>query len=596
MLKWFVDLKISRKLIVGFLIVAFLAAVIGGVGIWNMAQMKQQATDLYELYVLGVQYAEDAARYFERLRYNLTMYAVQDNATGLADYSSRISNQVASIEESLDKYEQLIQFDDEWERYNAVVEYWEKYKPLAEKLTSNTLTSPTAITQRLSYIRTYSNVSDALRDAFVTMIEADAAGARAKTEENNASAQGAILIELVIMLAAILVAIWLGAYISGIIGKPIMGAVEVAKMLAQGDMSAKDKLKEETLQRRDEIGQLRAAFGELIDATLTQVQATERLAKGDLTKDVEIRSDKDILGKSLQTVIDNLNDIATSIIATANQVASGASAISHSSQILSDGATRQASAIEELTASIEEIAAQTENNAKNAQEANRLAAETKESAIRGNEQMNTMLKAMDAINASSANISKVIKVIEDIAFQTNILALNAAVEAARAGQYGRGFAVVAEEVRNLAARSASAAKETTSLIDDSMRKVDAGMKIADETADSLGKIVGAVDEAATLVAEIADASREQANSIAQIKDTLSQINAVVQTNSASAEESAASSEQLAAQASLMKEQIRRFILRSQTASSRAPSQPGKKRALAPARENIRISLGEGDKY
>jgi methyl-accepting chemotaxis protein len=233
---------------------------------------------------------------------------------------------------------------------------------------------------------------------------------------------------------------------------------------------------------------------------------------------------------------------------------------------LSQGATEQASSIEELTASIEEISAQTKLNAQNATQAKNLAETAKDNAVQGNSRMKEMLKAMGEINDASGNISKIIKVIDEIAFQTNILALNAAVEAARAGQHGKGFAVVAEEVRNLAARSANAAKETTDMIEGSIKKVEDGTKIANETASALDKIVEGVTDAASLVSDIATASDNQATGIAQVTQGLAQVSQVVQTNSATSEESAAASEELSSQAELMKEQVDRFKLKKNTSA------------------------------
>jgi len=231
---------------------------------------------------------------------------------------------------------------------------------------------------------------------------------------------------------------------------------------------------------------------------------------------------------------------------------------------LSQGATEQASSIEELTASIEEIAAQTNQNAHSAEQVNQLTQGAMTNAVQGNSQMKDMLQAMEQINDSSGSISKIIKVIDEIAFQTNILALNAAVEAARAGQHGKGFAVVAEEVRNLAARSANAAKETTVMIESSIKKVESGTKIAGDTASALEKIVGDISKVATIMTEITSASTEQAAGITQINQGVMQLSQVVQTNSATAEESASASEELAGQANLMREHVERFKVREQS--------------------------------
>lgn len=208
------------------------------------------------------------------------------------------------------------------------------------------------------------------------------------------------------------------------------------------------------------------------------------MAEGDLTVDIAVRSDNDLMGKSLSELITELNQTFETVVSVADQVASGAKLVADSSNSLSQGAAEQASSVEQLTAAVEQISAQANENSKNAEIASKLAKDAETNAMEGNTQMQEMLNAMADINESSNNINKIIKVIEDIAFQTNILALNAAVEAARAGQHGKGFAVVADEVRNLAAKSASAAKETTELIEDSIRKVEVGTKLANNTADA----------------------------------------------------------------------------------------------------------------
>jgi methyl-accepting chemotaxis protein len=280
----------------------------------------------------------------------------------------------------------------------------------------------------------------------------------------------------------------------------------------------------------------------------------------------EYKGDFAQIKDALNLIIQSFNEVFTEINNAADQVSSGSNQVSDGSQALSQGTTEQASSIEELTASITEVAAQTKQNAVNASQANELALNAKEGAVLGNSHMKEMLKSMEEINESSSNISKIIKVIDDIAFQTNMLALNAAVEAARAGQHGKGFAVVAEEVRNLAARSAKAAKETTDLVEGSMKKVEFGTKIANNTAESLDQIVVGVSKAATLVGEIAAASNEQATAIYQINKGIEQVSDVVQTNSATAEQSAAASEELSSQAAMLKNMVGKFRLKRVSAT------------------------------
>ncbi|MDF2647506.1 MAG: methyl-accepting chemotaxis protein [Paenibacillus sp.] len=305
-------------------------------------------------------------------------------------------------------------------------------------------------------------------------------------------------------------------------------------------------------------------FGRMISRPIIALsEAASRMADGDMNVSIDIRSKDEIgdLGNSFNTMVTNINEVLSNINVSSEQVASGSRQVSDSSQALSQGSTEQASSIEQLTASMEEISAQTRQNAIHANQANELSVAASENAVQGNNQMQQMLKAMEEINDSSSNISKIIKVIDDIAFQTNILALNAAVEAARAGQHGKGFAVVAEEVRNLAARSASAAKETTAMIEGSIKKVELGTKIANDTAEALVKIVDGVAKAGTLVASIASASNEQATGIAQVNQGISQVSEVTQTNSATSEECAAASEELSSQAELLKEMVNKFKLR-----------------------------------
>jgi methyl-accepting chemotaxis protein len=313
-----------------------------------------------------------------------------------------------------------------------------------------------------------------------------------------------------------------------------------------------------------------------------------QVAQGNLTVaiDSEYMGDFAALKDSINDIIASLNEIMEEINASADQVASGTRQVSGGSQDISQGAAEQANAIEELTASITQIAEQTLQNAQSANEANELTSGAKHDAEQGNERMRMMQQAMAEINESSENIRKIIKVIDDIAFQTNILALNAAVEAARAGVHGKGFAVVAEEVRNLAARSASAAKETTELIENSIKKTGAGTKITNETAEALKSIVRAVDTAAQLVGEIAAASNEQASAIAQVNRGIEQMSEVVQTNSATSEEAAAAAEELSSQAEMLKNMVGKFRLRQCNPAVKTETQQHQEKLKKPQEQPV----------
>jgi len=349
------------------------------------------------------------------------------------------------------------------------------------------------------------------------------------------------------------------------VNAPVLEIQEVLKKVSEGHLNVKVKG-----DYKGDYAELKNALNNTIDTLHSYIEEISRvlteMAKGNLDVSLSEKYLGDFahIHEALDTIIVSLNGMIREISVAAGQVAAGSRQVSDSSQVLSQGAAEQASTIEELTCSLEEIAKQTKQNAANASNADKMALTAKNNAIEGNKKMSEMLKAMQDINDASNNISRIIKVIDDIAFQTNILALNAAVEAARAGQYGKGFAVVAEEVRNLAARSANAAKETTQLIEGSIHTVEAGMEIATDTANALNTIVEEISKAASLVQDISVASNEQATGIAQINQGVSQVSQVIQTNSATAEQSAAASEELSSQAEVLKEMVKKFRLKANT--------------------------------
>ena len=287
------------------------------------------------------------------------------------------------------------------------------------------------------------------------------------------------------------------------------------------------------------------------------------LADGDLASEstFEFHGDFVLIKDSINDIIHKLNHIMTEVNVSSSQVSTGAKQVADGSQSLAQGSTEQAASIEELSSSIAEIADKTKANTEMAHNAAELADTIKANAEMGSRQMDEMINAVKDINQASQNISKVIKVIDDIAFQTNILALNAAVEAARAGQHGKGFAVVAEEVRNLASKSAEAAKDTGAMIQDSMEKAELGSRIAGDTAASLNEIVSGIKESTRLMTEISRLSDEQSMGISQINIGIDQVANVVQQNSATAEESAAASEEMSSQSDMLQRLISQFKLR-----------------------------------
>ena len=282
----------------------------------------------------------------------------------------------------------------------------------------------------------------------------------------------------------------------------------------------------------------------------------------DVSIDREYLGDFKAIQKSVNLIVNNLNSLTKDIISSAEKVSDGSRKISKSSISLAEGATQQAESVGKLNKIIRLISKQTLENSKNSNKANILAIQTKENASKGSEQMNDMLIAMDAINTASSSISNIIKVIDDIAFQTNILALNAAVEAARAGEHGKGFAVVAEEVRSLASRSQQAARETTELIQSSVLKVEEGSKMANQTSEALLSIVRQIEDIYGLIESCANSSNEQEESISQIMEGIEQISNVTQVNASTSEESAAASEELASQAEIFYASVSDFKLKN----------------------------------
>ena len=337
--------------------------------------------------------------------------------------------------------------------------------------------------------------------------------------------------------------------------RPFAETIRMMQLLAEGQLPA-----DMVSDLKGELAHLTLAINGMLASSRTIEEVAEKVADGDLTVEIHPRSADDELLKSLKRMVDDLNEFVGQAKASADEMGAGATEMQISTQSVADANQNAAASLEEIGATMVELGAQTTSNAENADQAASLVSHARTSAEAGDEQVGQMMEAMNAIRDSSGEIVKIIKVIDEIAFQTNLLALNAAVEAARAGEHGKGFAVVAEEVRNLAARSADAARETTKMIEGSIEYVTAGTRIASETADALKEIVSSVGTVGNLVGQISDASEAQAQGIALIDDGLRQVEQVTMDNTAGAEASANASERLSTQASRLRGLMESFLV------------------------------------
>ena len=594
-------MKVSVKLITSFLIVAFLTAVVGVVGIIGMQQINASFNDMYYNQTVPMPELGKAIEMLQRQRASMRemiVGAAVDDFDMIETARRNADNYDATMQTALDEYFKTVRAPEAIRLFEEARRIYDtEFRTAIDRIYQGASADVEAI-ELYHIMREYTAATNQIVDNFdeclAMKIEV------AKTAAYDAADLGNTLLILIIVVLAIALAaaVFLALYISGLISKPlVILSTFMNKAGTTGDitLSPTDVAAIDNYAKlRDEIGQAIKGSAAFVNHVTNVAHHLETIAGGDLTVDVHMLSSADTMGKSLEQMVDNLNNMFGNIQTSTSQVSTGAKQVADGAQALAQGSTEQAASVQELSSSIAEIANKTKENAEIAGRTSQLSESIKENALKGSRQMDDMISAVKEINDASQSISKIIKTIDDIAFQTNILALNAAVEAARAGQHGKGFAVVAEEVRNLASKSAEAAKDTGDMIQNSMEKAEYGSNIAGETAESLKDIVTGISESGELIAEIAKSSEEQSIGISQINTGIDKVAQVVQQNSATAEQSAAASEEMSSQSTILEELISQFKLKKENMPFSSLPAPSRKPAPPPDDDDFGPDMGSGD--
>ena len=560
------NFSVARKLSTSFFVVVLLFGILlASVVTFGMRSISSYFSGFYEGSYQVVYTAEQLNKSLHALEeYALMMITVPDAKTSSQyeeEFNKRtteVNNEIAflqtkvTLQDNKDKLEQLVQASETGQKIN---------QKMIGMLHGGDQDAAMKVyfTESIDAARKSLDLSNAINDS------AKEAAKQYYDRAREAETQSYIIIG-VFSLVILACVISLSFYIIKSITKPVKEMKLAMKKLSVGELND-----DVTYTSKDELGSLagsmRAMVAELKKYIENIAYVTEEISNGNMAVsiDVEYQNDFAPIRQSMEKITSSLNDTLSQISASSQQVAAGSEQMSSGAQELAQGATEQASSSEELAASIAEISQRVQQNAGYSQQASADMNETIKEIQLGNAQMKKLVGAMSKIADTSSEIEKIIKAIEDIAFQTNILSLNAAVEAARAGSAGKGFSVVADEVRNLASKSAAAAKDTTALIQSPIGAIEAGDKMVAETEKALGNISQKAGAVAKLVNEIAEASSSQASSIEQIDTGINQISSVIQSNSATSEESAASSEELSAQAVMLQTLVSRFKLLKEAA-------------------------------
>ena len=591
------NLKIRARMLVSYMIIIALLLVIG---ITSIVMLNRVSNSLEDFYDQEFQTVESSLTFLQTIfsaRSDILSSLLDEDPTTTANFISSAESQYNSLYTLVEETRKTYQGD--LSQLDSIKQSLDTGKPYLTEILN--LAQQNRRDEAYSMVKNqFRPVLEEVRQLAVAISDSADLTAAEKVEDARNLARVADVLIIVLLIVSVAISFFLAALISNSIRQPVAGMCEVAQHISGGNMDTNI-----TYESNDEIGEMASYMRSMAGNMKTLISdighCMSEMSSGNFTVNSRAREvytgDYSAILQSMRSLRDNMASTLQQIDNAADQVNSGSEQVSSSAQALAQGATQQASSVEELAGTINDVSHQVETTAELARTAKVENAESHKQIELCSKDMDELMHAMNKIEDRSQEISKIIKTIEDIAFQTNILALNAAVEAARAGSAGKGFAVVADEVRNLASKSAEASKNTARLIEDTIAAVGEGTSLSQQTNQALQSVVDSAENVLNAVNQISEATDRQASAISQISIAVDQISSVVQTNSATSQESAAASEELSSQANILKGLIRKFTLgesefQQPVSSPKMPSVPKKEHEMS----NFSASYSDNDKY